>query len=217
MARGAKRARALVACATGVFALLLGTADAQTQRTVAQAERDRRAESQRAERLREIEQAELVCFDTETTGLDPMRAKGVREHGADGARAAEAVDRAEAHLAAILELAPRLGDREVQSRATALVSEARQMLSMVEQDPRDLDRARRYLSVYLKGAHEATRKYAENHARLNDPKLRSEYLALIGDLEASFGRGRRTLLEDDRTDLEVEIEVLRGRLEQEGA
>ena len=52
MARGAKRARALVACATGVFALLLGTADAQTQRTVAQAERDRRAESQRAERLR---------------------------------------------------------------------------------------------------------------------------------------------------------------------
>jgi len=150
-------------------------------------------------------------------GLDPMRAKGVREHGADGARAAEAVDRAEAHLAAILELAPRLGDREVQSRATALVSEARQMLRMVEQDPRDLDRARRYLSVYLKGAHEATRKYAENHARLNDPKLRSEYLALIDDLEASFGRGRRTLLEDDRTDLEVEIEVLRERLEQEGA
>ncbi|ANP46183.1 murein hydrolase activator EnvC family protein [Candidatus Viadribacter manganicus] len=35
-----------------MFALLLGTADAQTQRTAAQAERDRRAESQRAERLR---------------------------------------------------------------------------------------------------------------------------------------------------------------------
>lgn len=52
MARGAKRARALIACATGAFALLLGTADAQTQRTAAQADRDRRAETQRAERLR---------------------------------------------------------------------------------------------------------------------------------------------------------------------
>ncbi|MBL8546079.1 MAG: peptidoglycan DD-metalloendopeptidase family protein [Hyphomonadaceae bacterium] len=52
MARGAKRARALVVCATGALALLLGSAEAQTQRTAAQAERDRRAEAQRVERLR---------------------------------------------------------------------------------------------------------------------------------------------------------------------
>jgi septal ring factor EnvC (AmiA/AmiB activator) len=50
MARGAHRARALIACAIGALALL-NTADAQT-RTAAQAERDRRAETQRAERLR---------------------------------------------------------------------------------------------------------------------------------------------------------------------
>lgn len=155
--------------------------------------------------------AHLVAF-----GLDPMRAKGLREHGSDGARAAEALDRAEARLAAILELAPRLGDREVQTRTTALVSEVRRMLHLVEEDPRDLDRARRYLSVYLAGAHEAARKYAENHARLNDPRLRADFLALIGDLEASFGRGREVLLADNRTELEIEIEVLRERLGQEG-
>jgi hypothetical protein len=156
--------------------------------------------------------AHLLAF-----GLDPMRAKGVAEHGADGERAAEALERAEAQLAAILALAPGLGDREVQTRVTALVGEVRQMLRLVEEDPRDLDRARRYLSVYLKGAHEATRKYAENHARLNDPKLRADYLELVSDLEASFGRGRQMLLQDNRTDLEVEIEVLRERLGQEGA
>jgi len=61
MARGAKRARALVACAAGALALLLGPADAQTQRTAAQAERDRRAEAQRAERLRA--QAEAASRD----------------------------------------------------------------------------------------------------------------------------------------------------------
>jgi septal ring factor EnvC (AmiA/AmiB activator) len=54
MARGAKRARALVACAAGALAgfLAIGVAGAQTSRTAAQAERDRRAETTRAERLR---------------------------------------------------------------------------------------------------------------------------------------------------------------------
>lgn len=52
MARGAKRARALVACALAA-AMCLGNADAQTSRTAAQAERDRRAEATRAERLRD--------------------------------------------------------------------------------------------------------------------------------------------------------------------
>ena len=52
MARGAGRARALVACAFAVLAMCLGNADAQTRRTATQAERERRAEITRAERLR---------------------------------------------------------------------------------------------------------------------------------------------------------------------
>lgn len=52
MIDGARSARALVAFAAGAFVVLLGTADAQTGRTAAQAERERRAEATRAERLR---------------------------------------------------------------------------------------------------------------------------------------------------------------------
>ena len=55
MARGAVRARALVACAAGALAgfLAVGVAGAQTTRSIAQVERDRRAETARAERLRQ--------------------------------------------------------------------------------------------------------------------------------------------------------------------
>ncbi|HET9232261.1 MAG TPA: peptidoglycan DD-metalloendopeptidase family protein [Vitreimonas sp.] len=49
---GAKRARALAACVAGALAVFLGSADAQTTRTAAQADRERRTESARAERLR---------------------------------------------------------------------------------------------------------------------------------------------------------------------
>lgn len=88
MARGAKRARALVACATGALALLLGSAEAQTQRTAAQAERDRRAEAQRVERLR----TQATAAGREVRALDTrlIEATRRREETAAAAEAARA-------------------------------------------------------------------------------------------------------------------------------
>jgi 5-bromo-4-chloroindolyl phosphate hydrolysis protein len=150
-------------------------------------------------------------------GIDPMKSKGFDEIGAGELdRVHDAIDKAESKLKSIEDLAHKLRDREIDDKVSALNATVRDMIKMVEEDPRDLSRARRYLGVYLKGAEEATRKYADNHERLNDPEIRREYLDMLGDLEQSFTRGKETLLLDDRTDLEVEIEVLRERLQQEG-
>lgn len=89
MARGAKRARALIACATGAFALLLGTADAQTQRTAAQADRDRRAETQRAERLR----AQATAAQRDVRALDTRLVEASRRRQETEAAAATARER----------------------------------------------------------------------------------------------------------------------------
>lgn len=152
-------------------------------------------------------------------GVDPLRAKGLDERVGRGEldRVTEALAKAEAKLESIEALAHRMRDREIDSRVARLNATVREMIRLVERDPRDLGRARRYLGVYLTGAEEATRKYAENRERLTDPKLHDDYLALLADLEGSFARGKDMLLVDDRTDLEVEIEVLRERLGQEGA
>ena len=153
-------------------------------------------------------------------GLDPMKAKGMEDRGiaaAEMERVSDALDKAENKLQSIESLARSLNDREISEKVTDLNATVREMIKLVEEDPRDLGRARRYLGVYLKGADDATRKYTNNHERLNDPALRAEYLALLTDLQDSFARGKETLLLDDRTDLEVEIEVLRDRLGQEGA
>ncbi len=84
MVRGAYRARALVACAIGALALL-GTADAQTRRTAAQAERDRRAETARAERLRE----QANAAQNEVRALDARLVEsGRRRAGAEAAATA---------------------------------------------------------------------------------------------------------------------------------
>ncbi|MEM1297955.1 MAG: 5-bromo-4-chloroindolyl phosphate hydrolysis family protein [Pseudomonadota bacterium] len=152
-------------------------------------------------------------------GIDPMKAKGdiANISAAERERVSDAIDKAEDKLKTIEDLAHKLRDREVDDRVTRLNATVREMIRLVEEDPRDLSRARRYLGVYLKGAMDATQKYADNHERLGDPKIRDDYLALLTDLEASFQSGKQKLLLDDKVDLEVEIEVLRDRLGQEGA
>ena len=148
-------------------------------------------------------------------GLDPMRAKGIDLAEAEAGRVAGALDRAHALVGEIERQVHRLRDREIERKVDAMLASVRSILAQIEADPRDLPRARRYLSVYLTGAQEATRKYVEHHREAGDPTLRRDYLALLSELEASFGRGRETLLLEDRTELEVEIEVLRERLAED--
>jgi hypothetical protein len=150
-------------------------------------------------------------------GLDPMKDKGLE--GVDSFqtdRVARAVEEAERHLAAMKDAILRAGDRGLAARVEQFQATARTMFRTVEQDPRDLTAARRYLGVYLLGAKDATVKFADLYARTRDPKARADYEALLDDLEKEFAARTEKLLLDDRTNLDIEIEVLRERLEREG-
>ena len=150
-------------------------------------------------------------------GLDPLRDKsvgGVDGHQRD--RVARAVDEAEAHLEAMGLAIARAGDRALERRVEAFQTTARAMFRSVEEDPRDLTSARKYLSVYLIGARDATVKFADFYQRTADAAARADYVALLDDLEQNFAQKTVALMESDRTDLDVEIEVLRERLSREG-
>lgn len=156
--------------------------------------------------------AHLAAF-----GVDPLKRKGmagVDEMAAD--RVARAIDRAEELVREIIGAAGRIGDRRLEGRIERLCDQAREVFRVVEKDPRDLTRARRFLSVYLLGLRDATVKFADLYARTRDPQSLERYQALIGDMETSFGAQRTHLLEDNRSDLDTEIEVLRERLQQDG-
>ena len=110
----------------------------------------------------------------------------------------------------------RAKDRGLERRVDAFQTTARDMFATVQDDPRDLTSARKYLSVYLLGARDATAKFADIYARNRDPQARADYEALLDDLESSFAARTQKLMLSDRSDLDVEIEVLRERLEREG-
>ncbi len=159
--------------------------------------------------------AGLHCF---AFGLDPMSDKGmegidVRQQD----RVARAVEAAEAHLSAMADAVKRAGDRGVADRVARFSDTARNMFRTVEEDPRDLTAARKFMGVYLQGARDATVKFADIYSRGHDPKAKEDYIALLDEMESNYAQRTEKLLLDDKTDLDIEIEVLRDRLQREGA
>lgn len=150
-------------------------------------------------------------------GLDPMRDKGVE--GIDQFqqnRVARVVDEAETYLSEMSDAIRRSGDREMEHKVDGFKTVARDMIRTVEEDPRDLTAARKYLGVYLLGARDATAKFSDIYARSRDAQARRDYTALLDDLTDNFAARTRSLLVADRTDLTIEIDVLRDRLAREG-
>lgn len=153
----------------------------------------------------------LVAF-----GPDPLRDKGaagIDDFQTD--RVARAVDEAEKVLVEMRDAILRTGDRALEARVDRFADTARALFRTVEGDPRDLTAARKYLSVYLQGARDATVKFADLYRQNRDAKARGDYEALLADLETTFATRTQNLLGGSRTDLDVEISVLRERLQQE--
>ena len=93
---------------------------------------------------------------------------------------------------------------------------ARRMIRTVQEDPRDLSDAKKFLVVYLMGARDATVKFADLYKRNRDQSARADYESLLTDLETNFAARTTRMLEGGREDMDLEIKVLRDRLGREG-
>jgi len=150
-------------------------------------------------------------------GIDPLKNK--RMEGVDTFqqdRVAKVVDEAESHLGVIKAQIEALSDRPMELRVNQFLSAARQMINTVQEDPRDLTGARKYLGVYLMGARDATVKFVDLYKRQKNPEVRAKYEDLLTDLEQNFAAKTEKMLLDDMSDMDIEIKVLRDRLQREG-
>jgi hypothetical protein len=154
---------------------------------------------------------------TATFGIDPMtdkRMEGIDTFQQD--RVARVVDQAEAHLDVMKRQIEAVSDRRLTERVEDFQVIARRMIRTVEEDPRDLTGARKFLSVYLMGARDATVKFVDLYTRNKDADARAAYEALLDDLEQNFAARTDKMMLDDRSDMDIEINVLRDRLQREG-
>ena len=152
-------------------------------------------------------------------GADPMKGKGYTTvSGITPDMVIEALDEARGKIEGIENAAQEIKDRPLHDRLARVTRRARDILGRIEQDPSDLRRARKFLKVYLDGAHDATVKYAQRQDDLaGDSTMYVKFRSLLDDMERQFDRQYDKLLTNDRIDLDVEIDVLAERLKRESA
>ncbi|HYN37713.1 MAG TPA: 5-bromo-4-chloroindolyl phosphate hydrolysis family protein, partial [Rhodospirillales bacterium] len=110
----------------------------------------------------------------------------------------------------------RIGSGEFRQRLGDIVGGAERILKLVAEDPRDLRRARKFLTVYLDGTHRITEEYVRTHAAGAPAELEHNYRTLLVDMQNTCDEQYSKLLQHDASDLEVQIEVLSARLRREG-
>ena len=124
------------------------------------------------------------------------------------------MDEAEGYLKGMKDAILRARDPTLEARVDRFIAVARNLFRQVEGDPGDLTAARKYMGVYLMGARDATAKFADVWAAGRNAGARSDYEALLTDLETNFAARTTALLGNTHSDLDVEIKVLRDRLAQ---
>jgi hypothetical protein len=150
-------------------------------------------------------------------GTDPRRlAVASGDHGIGIDELGTALKQAYAKLDGINEARKAIASREFQERLSEIVGHSEAILKLIEEDPRDLGRARKFLHVYLDGVLAVTRQYAQTHAKTQSAVLEQNFRALLIDMETVCKEQREKLLQNDLLDLDVQIEVLSTRLKREG-
>jgi hypothetical protein len=150
-------------------------------------------------------------------GLDPIRASRIRpEKNAEGDAVAKALAEAQRRIENIDHAAEAIGNRELRARLGRIGRQGREILELIERRPRDLRRARKFLTVYLEGAEQVTEGYARTHRLADSRQLEQNFRNVLVTIEEVFREQQKRLLETDVMDLDVQIEVLTKQLKHEG-
>ena len=150
-------------------------------------------------------------------GFDPRQEKMVAgSHGYSAEEISQTIDEAEGQIAGIESANKQINNQSFNQRIRVICDHAREILDMLQEDPGDIRRARKFLNVYLDGALKVTEGYADMQRKHQSDELTSNFDNVLQTIESVFTEQKQKLLEDDVLDLDVQIEVLAAQLKHEG-
>ena len=147
-------------------------------------------------------------------GVDPRKDRtGNISLGVSADEVFEALEEAELRMASIESSRQNIRNIEFNRHLKLIIEKARGILTLIEEDPKDLSRARRFLKVYLDGTARVTESYANTQNKsASTAALDQNFAEVLESIEATFDEQHKKLLENDQFDLDVKIEVLKAQL-----
>ena len=149
-------------------------------------------------------------------GLDPRKDKNnALTFCVSTEEVIEALEAAEINIEGLRVAKEAMTDINIQQQLTRIIAKAEAIVTAIEQDPRDLDHARKFLRTYLKGAKEVTEKYIDTKEKnaLTD-SLNGDFHRVLESIEETFDHQQNKLNKNNQFDLDVKIEVLEAQLKE---
>ena len=151
-------------------------------------------------------------------GLDPRSNKtGNIGLGVSAEEVFEALEAANIKIDAIETARTQISNAQFDRHLDRIIIKARNIITLIENDPSDLPRARKFLKVYLDGTRRVTESYAKTHRNeATTVALDGNFSNVLNSIESTFDEQHEKLKKQDQFDLDVNIEVLETQLKREG-
>ncbi len=128
----------------------------------------------------------------------------------------DALEEAEHKIAAIERAADQVEQVAIRQQLDRIADKTRGILKTIEEDPKDLRRARKFLKVYLDGARKVAENYANAEHLQNNTTIEANLTEVLTTIEQTIEEQQEKLLHNDILELDVQIEVLQTQLKHEG-
>jgi 5-bromo-4-chloroindolyl phosphate hydrolysis protein len=124
----------------------------------------------------------------------------------------ETLSTARGKLKSIEEDMGRIEDNLLNSKLKVATDKAYEIVRNIEDDPKDIRVARKFLIVYIDGIKRVTKSYVEMKESDITDDTKERLYALLGDVEKRFDREIERLKKNNQFNLDVHIDVLQEQI-----
>ena len=103
-------------------------------------------------------------------------------------------------------------DEKLNEKLNLAVTKAENILQTIQEDPKDIRVARKFLTVYIDGVAKVTDSYTSIKESDINPEIKEKLHTLMDDVEERFDKELTRLQANNEFDLDVHIDVLQEQI-----
>lgn len=145
-------------------------------------------------------------------GFDPKKDKLENLGDVSAEFVLESIKEAKAKLASVRENLNKIKDNTLHEKITQAVQKASHIIQTIQDDPKDVRVARKFLIVYLDGMKKVTQSYTELEESDITVDTKERLHALMDDVQEKFDQELVRLKNNNAFNLDVHIDVLKEQI-----
>ena len=145
-------------------------------------------------------------------GFDPKANKFKNLGDVSSEFVLETINEAREKLAHIKENMRKIGDASLHQKLNIAVIKSENILQTIQEDPKDIRIARKFLAVYIDGVAKVTDAYTALDETQINLETKVKLHTLMDDVEVRFDKELQRLKNNNEFDLDVHIDVLKEQI-----